>query len=69
MFSPLLGTGFGQNNCFFGDKVFLSNIFYEYRYKIREQGRSQGGAEGATAPPLFLKERFSKADDTMPKTR
>ena len=28
MFSPLPGTGFLQNNCFFGEhKVFLSNIF------------------------------------------
>ena len=29
------------------------------------QGRSQGGAEGAAAPPLSLIERFSK-DDTTP---
>ena len=31
------------------------------------QGRSQGGAEGAAAPPLSLIERFSK-DDTTPLT-
>ena len=33
---------------------------------------ARGGAEGAVgavAPSLLLKERFSKEDDTMPKTR
>ena len=50
----------------FADDGTLSETVYKAG-TTRDVAR--GGAEGAAAPPLLLKERFSKEDDTMPKTR
>ena len=52
------------------DSEILKNIAKgTEKIKNRTRDVAKGGAEGATAPPLLLKERFSKEDDTMPKTR
>ena len=54
-----------QTSSWISYSVLQANLQY---HDIDNQGRSQGGAEGAAAPPpLSLIERLSK-DDTTPLT-